>query len=218
MRKNLRQSIVKSLGRYIAIVMIIALGAALFIGLLMTKADMVATGQYFMNQQNMFDLRLLNSYGWQQEHLDAIAQMDGLGEVEALYYQDLIASIDQGDNAVYRFLEIPEKLNMVALRGGRMPQSSDECLADGFYFDDEIIGKKVVIRPENEEDALDAMHVREFTIVGYIATPLYMDMNRGTTSVGSGSLSQYFFIPRGAMTLDYIPEICATISKGATHV
>ena len=53
MRRNLRQSIVRSIGRYIAIVLIIALGAALFVGLLMTKSDMVATGQRFMDQQNM---------------------------------------------------------------------------------------------------------------------------------------------------------------------
>ena len=72
MRKNLRQSILKSLGRYIAIVLIIALGAALFVGLLMTKADMVATGQVFMDRQNMYDLRILNSYGWKQEHLDTM--------------------------------------------------------------------------------------------------------------------------------------------------
>ena len=32
MRKNLRQSIVKSFGRYIAISLIIGLGAALFVG------------------------------------------------------------------------------------------------------------------------------------------------------------------------------------------
>lgn len=56
MRKNLRQSIVKSFGRYIAISLIIGLGAALFVGLLTTKSDMVATGHAFMEEQNMFDL------------------------------------------------------------------------------------------------------------------------------------------------------------------
>ena len=211
MRKNLRQSIVKSLGRYIAIVMIIALGAALFVGLLMTKADMVATGQYFMDRQNMFDLRIMNSYGWTQEHLDAVRQMEGLEDIEALYYQDLIASIDEGDNAVYRFISIPERINQVALRGGRMPQNPNECLADGYFFDSDIIGSEVVIRPENEEDALEAMHELRFTVVGFVATPLYMDMNRGTTSVGSGSIEQYFYIPSEAMTLEYIPEICVTL-------
>ena len=45
MRKNLSQSILRSFGRYVAIMSIIALGAALFSGLLMTKTDMVATGQ-----------------------------------------------------------------------------------------------------------------------------------------------------------------------------
>ena len=76
MRRNLRQSIIRLLGRYIAIAMIIALGAALFVGLLMTKADMVATGQRFMEQQNMFDLRLMNSYGWEPEHLDKIRALE----------------------------------------------------------------------------------------------------------------------------------------------
>ena len=45
MRRNLRQSIVKSFGRYTAIAAIIALGAGLFVGLLMAKTDIVATGQ-----------------------------------------------------------------------------------------------------------------------------------------------------------------------------
>ena len=97
MRRNLRQSIVKSIGRYIAIVMIIALGAGLFVGLLMTKADMVATGQRFMDQQNMFDLRLMNSYGWDWEHVDAVSRMDGIVETEAVLYLDLIARTDNVD-------------------------------------------------------------------------------------------------------------------------
>ena len=73
MRKNLTQSILKSFGRYIAIVAIIALGASMFVGLLMTKTDMVATGQVYMDEQNMFDLRIVSSYGWDQDQLDAIS-------------------------------------------------------------------------------------------------------------------------------------------------
>ena len=67
MRANLRQSIRRSFGRYVAIAAIIALGAGLFVGLLMTKTDMVATGQRFTDQQNMFDIRALSNYGWSPE-------------------------------------------------------------------------------------------------------------------------------------------------------
>lgn len=211
MRRNLQQSIAKSFGRYIAIILIIALGAALFLGLLMTKADMVATGQVFMDEQNMFDIRVMNLYGWKQEHLDAVLQIDGVVEAEKVEYIDLLASVDKADAEVYRFITIPQKMNKVALRGGRMPESADECLADGFFFGDQLLGKKVLISENNEESSLDSVKTREFTVVGYVATPLYMDMNRGTTSVGSGSLSTYFYIPEEAVELDYIPEICLTI-------
>lgn len=212
MRRNLRQSIVRSLGRYIAIAMIIALGAALFVGLLMTKADMVATGQRFMEQQNMFDLRLMNSYGWDWKHLEAVAQMDGVVDAEPVLYMDLIAQTDsvQEDN-VYRFISIPEKINRVSLWGGRMPQSPNECLMEGFNNDDSILGTTVYIQDSNDEDSLESMKEHTLTVVGYVATPLYMDMNRGTTSVGNGSLSGFFYVPSETMDLDYIPEINITI-------
>ena len=53
MRKNLYRSIQRSFTRYIAIVAIIALGAGLFVGLLATKTDMIATGQAFLDGQNI---------------------------------------------------------------------------------------------------------------------------------------------------------------------
>ena len=212
MRKNLYRSILKSLGRYIAIVAIIALGASMFVGLLMTKTDMVLTGQKFTEDQNMFDLRLLNSYGWNLEDLDGIARMDGVAAAEGLIYQDLIVNLNENtDDLVYRFYSIPETINRVALRGGRMPEKANECLADGFHADDSILGTTVTISENNAEDALGSMIYKTFTVVGYVATPLYMDMNRGTTSVGSGSLSSYFYIPREAFDVDYYSEIHITI-------
>ena len=212
MRKNLRQSIIKSLGRYIAIVLIIALGAGLFVGLLMTKADMVATGQVFMDEQNMFDLRLMNNYGWTQEYLEEISRMDGVVDAEAVEYLDMISRVgDAEEDSVYRFITIPETVNKIALRGGRMPQSPWECLAEGFHADDSILGQTVTIQESNEEDSLESVTQRTLTIVGYVATPLYMDMNRGTTSVGSGSLTGFFYVPDGVLEMDYIPEINITI-------
>ena len=211
MRKNLRQSILRSFGRYIAIVLIIALGSALFVGLLMTKSDMVATGQKFTDEQKMFDLRLMNSYGWTEDYLEKIATIESIEDLEPVYYLDLIAGFADNEEAVYRFISIPERLSKVSLRGGRMPQSPDECLADGFYADDSILGSKITVSENNDADSLESITQKTFTVVGYVATPLYMDMNRGTTSVGSGSLSSYFYVMQDALQMDYIPEIHITI-------
>ena len=208
MRKNLRQSIVKSFGRYIAIATIIALGAGVFVGLLMTKTDMVATGQVFMDQQSMFDLRAVSNYGWTEEYVEEFAALEGVVAAEGVYYIDLIASAGDGaEDSVYRFYSLPKSVNQVALRGGRMPEADNECLADGFRNDDSVLGKTVTISLDNDPDSLDTMLYKTFTVVGYVATPLYMDMNRGTTSVGSGSIANYYFVPEGALDIEYYMEI-----------
>ena len=212
MRKNLSQSILKSFGRYLAIIMIIALGASMFVGLLMTKFDMVATGQKYMNEQNMFDLRLISDYGWDIEHVDEIAKMDGVVDAEGVLYLDAVASLGHvQENSVFRFYAIPERMNKIVLRGGRMPEAPNECLADGFMASDEILGMQVVISDANEESTLDSLTSKTFTVVGYVSSPLYMDMNRGNTSIGSGSLSSFFYLPAEAFDVDYFVEINLTI-------
>ena len=208
MRSNLRQTIIKSMGRYLAITMIIALGAGLFVGLLMTKTDMVETGQRFMDAQDMFDLRMISNYGWTDPYVRKFSELPGVTAAEGVYYIDLIAN-REGDTqeSVYRFYTIPDSVDKVALRGGRMPEKDDECLADGFRNDDSVLGTTITISANNDPDSLDTVIQKTFTIVGYISSPLYMDMNRGTTSVGSGSLADYFYVPKAALDNDNYTEI-----------
>ncbi len=212
MRRNLQQSILKSLGRYIAIMAIIALGASIFVGLLMTKSDMVATGQKYTDQQNMFDLRLVNSYGWSQEQVDQVAQLEGIVDAEGVFYTDLIAHWQEdGEDQVFRFYALPEKINRLVLVGGRMPEKPNEVLADGFHADDSILGTQVRLSAANDEDALELAVYDTYTVVGYVSSPLYMDMNRGTTSVGNGSIANYFYAPWDGFDADYFTEIHVTM-------
>lgn len=211
MLTNLRQSILRSLGRYIAIAMIIALGAAIFVGLRMTKADMVATGQVYTDKQNMFDLRLITSYGWNRDHPEQVRQLEGVADAEGVFYTDLIAHQGEGEDSVYRFYTLPERINRLVLLGGRMPEAPNECLADGYRVREDILGTQVTVSELNSQDSLDILNEKVYTIVGYVSTPLYMDMNRGTTSVGSGSLTNYFFVPENAFDVDYFTEIHVTV-------
>ena len=211
MRKNLTQSILRSLGRYLAVVAIIALGAGMFVGLLMTKTDMVATGQVYMDEQNMFDLRLISTYGWDRDSVEQISRLEGVTAAEGVFYQDAIAVLGDRDDAVYRFYGMPEQINRISLRGGRLPQAPDECLIDGFKADDSYLGMRVRISDVNDEDTCSTFLYDTYTVVGYVATPLYMDTNRGTTTVGNGSITTYFFVPSEGIDTDYFTEINLTI-------
>lgn len=210
--KNLLRTIRGSFGRYIAIVAIIALGASIFVGLISTKTDMVATGQMFMDKQNMFDLRLLSTYGWSQAEVDQVTKMDGVEYAEGAISMDVIGSRTGGErDLVYKLHSIPGKVNKVNLLGGRMPTSPDECLVDGHNATDAVLGSTFVISEDNEQGTLDALHVRTYTVVGYVSTPLYMDMSRGSTSIGNGVVTTYVYVPEESFNVDYYTEIDITL-------
>ena len=212
MRKNVRQTILKSLGRYIAIVAIIALGAGMFVGLLVTKSDMIATAQKYLDEQNMFDLRLMSTYGWSAEDVQRISQMSGVVDAEGSVSLDVFGQCgDENKEAVYRLHSIPEKVNQVYLLGGRMPKSPDECLVDGFHANDSVLGTKFTVSDTNSEDTLDSLNERSFTVVGYVNSPLYMDMSRGNTTLAGGSLASFIYLPAASFHVDYYTEIGVTI-------
>ena len=212
MAKNLRQSILKSITRYIAIVAIIALGAGIFVGLRTTKSDMVQTGQEYMDAQNMFDLRLLNTYGWTEENVEAIAAMDGVTDAEGVISLDVLAHWgDSTSEKVYKVYAMPERITVPYLLGGRMPENAYECVVDGAHCDDSILGTTFVLSEKNEDDTLESLRYQTYTVVGYVSSPLYMDMSRGTTTLGNGTVSGYVYIPAEAFDVDYYTEIGVTI-------
>lgn len=211
-RKNLLRTIKGSLGRYLAIVGIIALGAAIFVGLISTRADMVATGRKFMDRQHMFDLRLISSYGWTQEDVDAVARMGGVSMAEGQRSLDVIASLDRSDDhAVYKLHSISASVNCVRLLSGREPQNANECLLDGQIASEEMIGKKLRISDSNETSTLESLRYQEFTVVGLAATPLYMDINRGSTNVGNGTVAGFVYLPMDAFSMDVYTEIAVVL-------
>ena len=125
MQKNLQQSIRNSLGRYIALALIICLGASLFMGLLITRQNMVFTGQHFMDEQNMFDLRMISNYGWSEEYVEKFSELPGVEDSEGILYLDLIARTeDMTEDMVYRFYAMPQRMNQISLRSGRLPQNA----------------------------------------------------------------------------------------------
>ncbi len=210
--KNLLRTIRRSFGRYVAIMAIIALGAATFVGLLSTKGDMIATGQKYMQQHNMFDLRLLNTYGWTQAELTKITQMEGVETAEGVISVDVLGNHSAtGKDQVYKLYSIPEKINQVYLLGGRMPENANECLMDGRGMTDEILGTTFSISGANTEDTLDTFHETTYTVVGYVNTPLYMDMARGSTSLGNGVVEAFVYLPASVFNLDYFTEIDITL-------
>ena len=221
MRRNLLRTIRRSLTRFIAIVAIIALGAALFVGLLATKTDMIATGQSYLDEQNMFDLALINPYGWSSDQLERIRNLHGVVDAEGVISLDVIgttgssevvSAVGSGeDEGVYQLYAIPESVDMPFLLGGRMPQTPNECLIDGHFSGDDVVGTVFRVSSNNDKQTLESLSYREYTVVGYVSTPIFLDMTRGNTTLGNGSVTTYLYIPREGFQTEVYSRIHVTI-------
>ncbi len=207
MGRNLTQTIKGSLGRYLAIIAIIALGAGIFSGLRVTKVDMVATVQRYTDDRNMFDVQVMNRYGWTEEDVAELAILPGVADAEGSISMDVLLHTGNNEDLVYKLHSLPALLNRPELTAGRMPAAPDECLVDGFVFSEDAIGRTLYVSEANTESTRDAFACDSYTIVGLVSSPLYLNMQRGSTSIGSGSITAYGYLPAEGFDLEVYTEI-----------
>lgn len=206
LKKNIARSIRGSLGRYIAILLIITLGVAFLAGLRLTRLAMMAVATEYFSDAEFYDLRLLSTIGFDAEDVEAARKMDGITTAQGSVNADFIWQRD-GEELVYRAHMITEGVNEPYLTAGRMPASADECLADAGRFSESMIGQTIQISDCNDADTRSSFAYEEYTVVGLAQSPLYLNIERGTTSLGNGSLTGFVMIPEDGFDFEYYTEL-----------
>ncbi|MCD7803790.1 MAG: FtsX-like permease family protein [Oscillospiraceae bacterium] len=210
--KNIRRSIAGSMGRYIAIMLIIMLGVAFFAGLRQTCSSMLAVEFEYLEETKLYDLRLISTIGFEDEDIEEISEIDEVETAVGSINADFITQIGS-DEYVYHAMMLTEGVNEPQLISGRMPESANEGLADSQEFSEDDIGTTIVISDSNDEDTLDTFAYTEYTIVGICRSPLYLDISRGTTSLGSGSVTGFIIIPEEGFNSEYYTEVYVTSTE-----
>lgn len=201
-----------SLGRYLAIFSIIALGVGFFAGLRVTRAAMLNTADEYLSELHMFDGRLLSTLGWTQEDVDAFAGLAGVRAAAGVYSADFLRAGESGSDTVLKAYSLTSGINDLCLQAGRLPEKADECVVDAWSFEESDIGKTVRLSENNSADTIDAFAYREYTIVGVANSPIYINYERGGTSLGNGTVSAFVYLPEDGFTLDYFTEIDVTFT------
>lgn len=76
--KSTLREIKSTFGRYLAIIMIIALGVGFFAGLKVTRPAMLKTGQKYLSEADMYDFRLLSTLGYTDKEVEKLAEIEGV--------------------------------------------------------------------------------------------------------------------------------------------
>ena len=217
-RKNRRREVRHTLGRYLAILMIVALGVGFFAGLKVTQRAMVDTGDAYVQKSAMYDEQLLSTVGVTDEEAEAIAALDGVASAEGAISEDFLAAMDDGVSYVLAAHSITETVNLLSLTAGRMPEAADECVADARAFDESDIGRTFTVSQENDEDTIDAFAYSQYTIVGIVNSVYYLNLERGTTRLAGGKVSAYIYLPKDGFQLDYDTQLYVRIDNDGGRI
>ena len=85
---ELLRTIRKSMGRFIAIVLIVALGSGFYAGLRVTAPDMRLTMDGYMDEYQLMDIRVLSMLGLTDEDVEAVYEKIGKEEYTLLMNAD----------------------------------------------------------------------------------------------------------------------------------
>ncbi|NLI54849.1 MAG: FtsX-like permease family protein [Clostridiales bacterium] len=211
--KNSRREIGHTLGRFLAIFAIVALGVGTFAGLKVTQSAMVDTADQYLAQYRMYDDKLVSTLGLKDEDVAAFSAMDGVDTAEGAVSMDVLVTLDSGASYVLAAHSMTRDVNLLKLSSGRMPQANDECLGDARMLNTGMIGTHIRISDENDEDTRNAFACEEYTIVGLTDSTAYLNMERGTTKLAGGKITAYVYIPAGGFSTDYYTEIYVSLAN-----
>ena len=199
---SLLREIRGSLGRFLAIFGIVALGVGLFAGLKITKQDFLKSTTEYYEKTAFYDYRILGELGFSDEQVRLFAGREDVAAAEGALTFD----------AYYD--SITNNVNQVVLVAGRMPENAGECLADAYYNGKGVIGRKVHINSENSEEDMENFDRDEYKIVGLVKSPLYIQFERGNSTLGTGSIDSFFYLPRESFPSNTYTEIYVKLKQG----
>ncbi len=214
LRSTLRE-IRQSLGRYLAIMAIVGLGVGFFAGLRTCQPAMMATGVEYLDAYRLYDFRALSTLGFTEEDVADMAAMEGVATARGAVYTDFLTERND-EEVVIKAHSLTDGINMPEMAAGRMPKTANECLADARYFTEADLGTVLTVAEDNDGDTKELLACGSYTIVGLCWSPYYLNYERGTGSIGSGSVTAFVYIPEEGFNFEAYYEIFLSVSEAGT--
>ena len=227
--KDIIREIKRTKSRFFSIFAIIALGAGFFSGLKAACPDMLATQESYFRDNNLMDIHMLSTYGFDDGDIEAIRAVDGIRGIYPTYSKDVFVENDRNSNLIAKMIAIPDvttaeyadkTIDEPVVLEGRMPQSANECVVEKHSqmrttFN---IGDTVSVYTTDSENPLSDSLVRDsWTVVGIVMNPQYISYERGNTTIGDGSIDTYIMIPESNFCYEVYTDVYLTMEDAAAY-
>lgn len=204
MKKALLKDSVKEIKntykRFISILLMAFLGVGFFAGMRAASPDMVDTIDQYYKKNQVYDIQILSTLGLTNDDIEAISKIDNIETIVGTYEIEGKMEIENKE-IITKIMSI-EELNQPILLEGELPENQDECVVEESFLtaNHKQIGDTIEVEVENtkndEGEEIEYLNQSKLTIAGTVKSPLYISRDRGTSSLGSGKIDYYIYIPK----------------------
>lgn len=191
-----------SLGRFIAIILIIFMGVLLFVGVKSVGPDLTASAQNEIKTNNMSDLQIISTGGLTKDDQKSVEKISG-SQVQLSKGFDYLEKNKKNNLKVYSYSKA-DKQNKLAVVKGHLPQQQDQVVVDEVLSSDYPLGSTITLNN-------DSLKKTKFHVVGFVRSPLYIaNEERGNTTVGDGQANGFVYIPLKSFATDVYSQMYVT--------
>ena len=213
LRKDFIIEIKKTMGRFISIFFIVALGVAFYSGIRASEPSMRITADQYFDDSELMDLKVMGTMGLTKADIKAIGKVSGIEAVEGGYSKDVLCPVGDNEKVVH-MLSTQKNFNQVSVVEGRLPEKAGECLVDEDFlsYTDLKVGDTVTFHSGDGEALTDSLVTDTYKIVGIGNSPLYISFGRGSSTIGTGEISGFVVVDKSSFDMDVYTEAYVKVS------
>lgn len=212
--KDSLKEIKKSFKRFLSILLMSLLGVGFFCGLRAASPDMKATIDKYYDDANFYDIQILSTLGLTDDDVTSLENVDGIEKAYPSFSKD-VKLVENNLEYVLNVSELNNEVNTVKLVKGELPKNANECLVESSLLLklDKKIGDKIKIEEVLSDDEENSFINNELTVTGTIESPLYISRERGTSTLGSGKINYYMYVPKENIKSDIYTSIYLKVAN-----
>ena len=213
LRKDFIIEIKKTMGRFVSIFFIVALGVAFYSGIRASEPSMRITADQYFDDSELMDLKVMGTMGLTKADIKAIGKVSGIEAVEGGYSKDVLCPVGDNEKVVH-MLSMEKNFNQVSVVEGKLPEKAGECLVDEDFlsYTDLKVGDTVTFHSGDGEALTDSLVTDTYKIVGIGNSPLYISFGRGSSTIGTGEISGFVVVDKASFDMDVYTEAYVKVS------
>lgn len=218
LRKNFYMEIRKSLGRFLSIFFIVAMGGAFFSGIRSAEPDMRYSADAYFDRNDFMDIQVMGTLGITEEDVTAIEQVEGVEKAEPGYSADMLVDV-HGNQKILHVSSVLDSMNDYKAEEGRMPEKSGECLMDQDFAASAglKVGDSITLLSGTRDPLTDTLQTDTYEITGLGSSVSYISFERGSSNIGNGEVSGFLTILPEDFSLEVYTE-CYITAEGAKEL